>query len=154
MILGTWHKMNNKTVVQQMNMSRCLLFLTSVKNMWHPTAWPHWWKVKVILASSVAAGRDDAFWHRVTRYSTRTYCSLHHNIAVISLLYCPSHFYTLLFFNALNLSEIYGSVGSAVLPNKRVPFVVTLTSCDATSDFNTRHNPYAVQFQLHTRTLN
>lgn len=34
--------------------------VTSVKNMWDPTAWPARWKVGVMLTSSTAAGRDDA----------------------------------------------------------------------------------------------
>ena len=76
----------------------------------------------------VQSGREDAFWRGVKLQSTRTYCSLHHNRAVISLLYWTCHFSTMLFFTALNLSEIYGSVGrAAVLHNKGFLYAVTLT---------------------------
>lgn len=92
---------------------RLFISVTSMKNMWHPTAWPLWWKVRVELTSSKTAGWEDTFWHGLKLQSTRTYCSRHHNRAVISLLYCMSYFSTLLFFNALNLSEIYSSVGRA-----------------------------------------
>lgn len=45
-------------------------------------------------------GGEDAFWHSVELQSTRTYCSLHHNRAVNSLLHCTCNFSTLLFFIA------------------------------------------------------
>lgn len=107
------------------NVSRTpFISVTSVKNMWHPTAWPLWWKVRVMLTSRAGG---DVSWRGVKLQSTRTYCSLHRNRAVISLLYCTGCFSTLLLFNALNLSEIYGSVGKVVLLNRRVSFAVMLT---------------------------
>lgn len=45
---------------------------TSVNNMWHPTGWPLWWKVRFIMLTSSVG------WYCVKLPSFRTYCSLHH----------------------------------------------------------------------------
>lgn len=66
---------------------------TSVKNMWHPTAWPPRWKVGVMLTSSAAAGRDDAS-SRGVKTPVR-----HHTLfsapqrSCISLLDCSGYFF-------------------------------------------------------------
>lgn len=105
--------------------SHCLSLASAVESEGH-------------VSSGATTGREDSFCGAKLQ-SAETYCSLHHNRAVISVLY---RLRFSLFFYTLNLTEIYSCVGKATLLNKRGSFAVTLTwysvnFCSETPDSNT-----------------